>query len=323
MPDAASKRRSLWTWIFAGALAAVLLFLSLRGIDWPRVWRTVSGAQWQYLAAGAAISVGTYFLRSLRWRVLLNTEGHLGVGTVFWATMAGYLGNNFLPARGGELVRSLLISGRSSLSKTFVLTTALTERMMDAVTLGLCGSVILLRVNPKPWWMGQLSRATAVAAIVGLFLILMAPYAERPIISLARRMPAPPSLRHRIASYTAQVLLGLRVLHHLGRLLNFLLLTALIWVGDSLSVMTSAHGFGLGVSFPVALLLLTGLGLGSSVPSMPGYVGIYQFVAVTVLPAFGVDRSAALGFMIVAQAIGYLVVMVLGLIGLVRVRAYQ
>jgi len=45
--------------------------------------------------------------------------------------MAGYLGNSFLPARAGE-VRSYIINSRSSLTKTYVFTTALSERMMDA-----------------------------------------------------------------------------------------------------------------------------------------------------------------------------------------------
>jgi len=323
MPQAAGKGRSLWSWILAGALAAVLLYFSLRGIDWSRVWQTVRAAQWQYLAAGATISVGTYFLRSLRWRVLLNTEANFGVGTDFWATMAGYLGNNFLPARAGELVRTFLITGHSSLSKTYVLTTALTERLMDAVALVLCGSVILLRVNPQPRWMGEVSGATAAIASVGLVLILVAPHAERLIVNLLRRMALPPALQNRLLGFTEQILLGLRVFHHAGRSIQFAFMTVLIWAADAVGVMISSRGFGLHVSFPVALLLLTALGLGSALPSTPGYLGIYQFVAVTVLPPFGIDRSAALAYMIVAQALGYLVVLILGLIALFKFRDSQ
>ena len=101
-------------------------------------------------------------MRSLRWRLLLNAEAQFDVLTVFWATMAGYLGNNFLPARAGELVRTFIISSRSSLSKTYVLTTALSERMMDAIALVLWSSVILLGVRPKPAWLDQVSRTAAV-----------------------------------------------------------------------------------------------------------------------------------------------------------------
>ena len=73
--------------------------------------------------------------------------------------MAGYLGNNFLPARAGELVRTFLISRRSSLSKTYVLTTALSERLMDVIALVLGSSIVLLRMDMKVPWMENLSRS--------------------------------------------------------------------------------------------------------------------------------------------------------------------
>jgi uncharacterized membrane protein YbhN (UPF0104 family) len=75
------------------------------------------------------------------------------------------------------------------------------------------------------------------------------------------------------------------------------------------------------MTFPVALLLMAGMGLGSALPSTPGYVGIYQFVVVTILPPFGIDRNAALAYILVTQALGYVVVLVLGLFGLAKIRA--
>ena len=63
----------------------------------------------------------------------------------------------------------------------------------------------------------------------------------------------------------------------------------------------------------MAILLLTGLGLGSALPSTPGYVGIYQFVAVTVLGPMGIAKSQALAFILVVQAYGYIGTLLLGL----------
>jgi len=63
----------------------------------------------------------------------------------------------------------------------------------------------------------------------------------------------------------------------------------------------------------MAMLLLTGLGLGSALPSTPGYVGIYQFVAVTVLAPMGIAKSAALAFIIMVQAYGYVTTLLVGL----------
>ena len=61
-------------------------------------------------------------------------------------------------------------------------------------------------------------------------------------------------------------------------------------------------------------------GLGQRAAFHPGYVGIYQFVAVTVLTPFGIGRDAALAYILVAQALGYVVVLAFGLPGLYKLR---
>jgi uncharacterized membrane protein YbhN (UPF0104 family) len=91
-------------------LAAALLYWSFRGVDWRSVWHSIASAKPAYLFGAAAITTFSFFMRAVRWRILLNAEGRLRVATVFRATMVGYLGNSFLPARAGEVLRSVLIS---------------------------------------------------------------------------------------------------------------------------------------------------------------------------------------------------------------------
>jgi hypothetical protein len=302
-----------WSWFLALPLAAFLLYWSLRGVDWPTVWHTIAAARWGFLAAAGACTCCSFFLRSLRWRILLNAEERLSIGAVFCATMAGYMGNAFLPARAGELVRTLVVSGRSSLSKTYVLTTALSERLMDVIALVLWASLILLGVHSKPDWMAGVARTMAIAAGLGAVAIAVLPHTGELCPSLLRRLPLPPALRDRLLHLTEQVLLGMRAFHHVGRFLGFAALTILIWITDAASMMVGAHALHLVMSFPMAMLLLTGLGLSSALPSTPGYVGIYQFVAVTVLGPLGIAKAPALAFILLAQASGYVVLLILGL----------
>src|SRR5664279_333732 len=313
-------RRRFWYGLLSVLLAAVLLYYSLRGVEWARVWTTIAHARWPLLAGAALTLCSSYFLRSYRWRILLNTDAHFDVLTVFIATMAGYLGNAFLPARAGEFVRSYIISKSSSLSKTYVLTTALSERMVDAIALVLASSVVLLGVNPKPAWLGDVSRTTALIAGVGLLTIAIVPHTGDLVERLLRRIPMPAGLRDRLLELAAQILLGLRTFHSPGRLAGFAFWTVVVWSLDCVTVMLGAHALGLDLPFRVALLLLTGLGLGSALPSTPGYVGIYQFVAVTVLTPFGIGRDEALAYILVAQALGSMVMLAFGLPGLYRLQ---
>jgi glycosyltransferase 2 family protein len=317
---AAPQGRGIAFWLIAILLAAVLLYFSLRGVDWARVGGIVASARRGFLLLAGCVMSLTFVLRALRWRIVLNANERLPVLGVFSANMAGYLGNSFLPARAGEVFRSVLISRSSSLTKTYVLTTALSERLLDVIALVLASSVILLNVESKPVWIDALSGFTGFAAAAGAIAIAVLPHIEGRLEGVLRWLPGPERLRARAMDLAHEVFLGLRAFHSAARMAGFASLTVLIWSGDAVNLMLLARALDLSISFSVAVLLLTGFGLASSLPSTPGYIGIYQFVAVTVLAGFGVSREGALAFSVVVQAAGYVVIVALGLPALLRLR---
>jgi uncharacterized protein (TIRG00374 family) len=297
-------------------LAAVLLYYSLRGIEWREVARIAAGARLTYLGLTAAVGTGTLILRSLRWRILLNAEGTVSVRAAFWATAAGYFGNNFLPARAGELVRTFLVSSRSTLDNAYVLATALSERAADAVALVTISAVVLLTLPVRPGWLASASTPFAVLALFGVLLITVLPWLESFGRTLLERAPLPHAIRPRLMAAMEQALRGIRAFHDVKRLLGFVGLTSLIWTADALATVVAGAALGLSIPLSVAFLLIAGLGLGSALPSTPGYVGIYQFVAVTVLTPFGFSRTDAIAYILVAQALMYVVIGFWGSLGL-------
>ncbi len=66
--------------------------------------------------------------------------------------------------------------------------------------------------------------------------------------------------------------------------------------------------------------MLSALGLSSAIPSTPGYLGVFQFVMVTVLGPFGFTQSEAVAYSLISQGTGYLVVTFWGLIGAFKIR---
>jgi uncharacterized membrane protein YbhN (UPF0104 family) len=112
----------------------------------------------------------------------------------------------------------------------------------------------------------------------------------------------------------------MRAFHDLPRLSGFLGLTILIWSLDAIGTVIGGAALGFRFQIAVAFLLLAGLGLGSALPSTPGYVGIYQFVAVAVLTPFGFSRTDAISYILVAQASMYVVIGFWGALGLWRYR---
>ena len=132
------------------------------------------------------------------------------------------------------------------------------------------------------------------------------------------RVHLPEKLRSRLTEMTGQVLLGIRSLHHGARLAGFCSFTALIWFLDAATAVILARALGLNLGFAVALLMITGIGLSSALPSTPGNVGVFQFVTVSVLAPFGFSHSDALAYALIGQAANYIVVAFWGLIAVWR-----
>jgi uncharacterized protein (TIRG00374 family) len=319
-PAPAPSRSNTLHWVIALVLAAVLLYYSLRGIDWRQVWTTLASTQLGYIGLSVLISPASLTLRAVRWRVLLCAAGPVRVATAFWATCAGYFGNNFLPARAGELVRTMMIDSETGLGRTYVLTTALSERIVDAVALVLISSLVLLTLPERPGWYAAAARPFAIIGICGVACIAILPKLEHFWQRLLDRAPVPDRFRGRLKHVLEQVLYGLRAFHDTRRLLTFLGMTAVIWFLDAVTVIIGAHALDLHLNLAMAYLLLTGLGLGSALPSTPGYVGVYQFVAVTVLTPFGFSRAAVIAYTLILQAMQYVTTAIWGMFALLRFR---
>ncbi len=304
-----------WSLVLTALLAALLLVLAFRGTSWEALVATLrQGRADSLLLTFGVISV-SYFVRGLRWGVLIGAQRRVGPLTMYWATSVGYLANPLRRARAGEVIRSVMIARKTGLSVSYVFATALTERMMDVVALVLISLVSLLMLDLPPWLITAVQVFGAVS-VAGLVVLVVLPRLEPLLLRVLCWLPLPASLAARLEHLLEQFLLGLRVLHHPGRAARFAGFTLLIWLLDGVSAITTAMSLALWLSLPQAMLLLAGLGLSSAVPSTPVYVGIYQFVAVTILPRFDFSRSEALAYILTFQALCLLVVVVWGMIGI-------
>jgi len=201
-----------------------------------------------------------------------------------------------------------------------VLPAAFSQRVADAVALVAISAVVLLTLPAPPGWLASAARPFAILGLLGALVIAVLPFLGSVGRTAIGRAPLPHALRPRLIAAMDQALRGMRAFHNPRRLSGFLALTLLIWYLDALGTVIIGAALGFPISISVALLLITGLSLGSALPSTPGYVGIYQFVAVTVLTPFGFSRTDAIAYILVAQAMMYVVIGFWGSLGLLRYR---
>lgn len=298
-------------------LAALFLYLALRNLNWQIFFDTLGNARYAYLPIVFLWSSTSYLTRALRLRVLLTSEKPLPVSNVFWANMAGYLGNNILPARAGELVRAAYLARQNNISASFALAIGLVERLMDLIALIVLGSFALSSIGIVPPVFQNALKGVSVLGLIGLVAIFVLPHFEKPIGRLIMAFPVlKEAHKIKLDRFLQQFLGGLKSLHGFTRIVQFTGLTGLVWLIDAAGTVFMAYILKIPLLLQQAFVLLAALGLSSAIPSTPGYVGVYQFVAVTTLAPFGISKADALAFILISQILGYLILGFWGLLSL-------
>jgi hypothetical protein len=91
---------------------------------------------------------------------------------------------------------------------------------------------------------------------------------------------------------------------------------------DGVGTIILGHALHLKITITQSILLIASLGLSSAIPSTPGYVGIYQFVAINVLEPFGITNANALALIIFLQVTNLITVSIWGWAGVSRASAF-
>ncbi len=304
--------------IVAPLLAIILLVLVVRQIDVEEAVEVIAGVDLRLLGVTWLIVVLSQVMRALRWRIILGASGSTPAIPVFWANLAGYCGNYVLPARAGEAIRSALASRALSRPIGFVLATAMTERIIDVPVLVLSAAAAGLLLEAMPPEIGGALGAMAIAAVAGVVGLAAAPRLLNLGRGILTRVPFISRHAVRIDPHLERLGAGFTALHDGRRLLAFVGFTAVVWSIDILLGQVLAWAMGVTLSIPLTILLIASLGLSSALPSTPGYVGIYQFVALIVLVPFGLTPSQSVAYVVLLQLLAYAVVVPFGVVGMWR-----
>jgi len=303
--------------VFVAALAALLLYLAFRGVDWSELGALLSGARAELVLLAWLIMLSATAVRAFRWRLLLGETAQPPYLTMFWATMAGYVGNAYLPARAGDVLRSILLGRHLGIARSFVFGTTITERVLDTIVVVALAGGVIAWIPETPGWLASAAGGLSLGAAAAMIVLLAAPRLAGWIERMSARLPVRESIRAALVHIWHEFFTGSRAIQNHGTATAFGLLSLAIWAMDTTSILVIAGALGLSAMTPeLALLLVVALALSSVAPSTPGYVGVFQFVAVSVLGPFAIAQSEALALVLLFQGVIYLVVTPFGLIGL-------
>ena len=279
------------------AISIVALFLVLRGVDVSRTADVLGRANPGWIVLGAVFLSMDLTLRALRWQRLLRPIASVRYRSMLGYLLVGYVANNVLPARLGELVRSHYLGDREGISRASALGTVVVERIVDLVAVVGIASVSLLVLSVR----GVVASAVLVgAAVAGLFLLALA------LGIVAHRLPGADRARAAVERWpqvrelASRLQGGLAVAGRPRTLAEALGVSAVAWTVAILAWAAVGQSIGVELSMAQAALLASGVALASAVPAGPSNLGTFELAAVQIGKAIGVpaDSAFALGLIV-------------------------
>jgi glycosyltransferase 2 family protein len=263
-----------------------------------------TGAALPALGAGLALYALATLLRGERWRALLRDGGgRCSRGDAYALTAIGYMGNNALPARAGDLLKAFLSARRAGVPAPETFGILVAERMLDAAALGLVFAALVTTLHLPlgvPGW---------ALALVGLGALAGAGAA----VLLGRGTAAGARLRALVA----------RVLGPSRRLwgrrgLALLVLSMALWLleGSVYAVLGGVAGVDLNLVDGLYVMALANIA--ALVPAAPGYVGTFDaavLLGVSLVTSAG--HPAAIAYVVLVRFVLFVPITLAGLAALV------
>ncbi|HET6320288.1 MAG TPA: lysylphosphatidylglycerol synthase transmembrane domain-containing protein [Chloroflexota bacterium] len=301
--------------LLGAAISLICVVLALRGLDLAQVWRALAQARYVLLLPAIALYFAGVWVRSVRWQQLLWPIRRVPAARLFPVVVIGYMANDVLPLRLGEVARCFVLRRREGIAQTAALGTVLVERVMDGLTM-LAFMGLTLPLLPFSAALYQLMGAAGVLFLVVTIalaaLALRPAFAER-VLDLSLK-PLPAGVRTRIRSVVLSFLSGVAALGGASAALRVFGLSCAAWLLEAAMYLVLMFAFPIIPSAVLAVLTTAVANLGTLVPSSPGYVGVFDFIGRSVLAQFGVPDEAALAYVLVVHAALIVPVTLLGFV---------
>ncbi len=304
-------------WLGLAVTVGAIAF-TLRDISFAEVAAAIGEADlWLLLAVAVPANVASLWVRALRWKHLACHVVPMTAGATYRATAIGYLVNNLLPLRIGEVVRAWVLARETGGATVALFGTVLLERVIDLVVLLTIAFVVIGQVVD----LGALT-VIAFVPIVGIVLLKWWPERLLSIASVCGHAILPDSLAGGADRLLRELANGLSGLGGGRRLAAVAAWSFVLWgVVVPLTFWGPILALPIGLSGPIqeafaSYVSMLYVAVAVAIPSAPGFFGVYHAACREALAPLGVSASLALAMGTLSHLVFWLTFVVCGALAL-------
>ena len=295
-------------------VSALFLWLAVRGLNPSRVWDALAEADPGRIALAVVAMICVYLVQAERWRVIARSSiSPLPPRRTFLGMLVGGLAiNNVVPGRPGEVLRGYWLGRAGHVPFGRAFSTVVLDRACDVLALLVILVVSFPFVDHPGWLRNLLIAVLVLGALVVVAVAAAWWYSHRSVRGRARGAEGG-AQRSRVRSHVSAFVRGIAAAVNPRDAPPVAFLSLSAWVLWGLGAWLVASALGITLS-PLEVGLVTAvINLGTAIPSSPGFIGTYQYLAVSTLGLFGVGRDEAFAFAVLLQATWFVPVTIAGL----------
>jgi uncharacterized protein (TIRG00374 family) len=328
-PPARAGHGRLWLGLLGIAVSLVFLYVALRDVQPAEFLANVRKANLGLFLLSVALATATFPARASRWRIILAARGAPVAWTPVWhATAIGFMANNVLPARAGEVARAYAASRFVGLPLPRSIGSIAVERVFDGLIVVLLlalvvasfdfpGAVLVAgtSVSAAAAWTG----GAFILALAFLFVLVHAPREALAWLAAVLRRLLPARAAELLARIARSFIEGLSILRSPADFVRVVGWSLAVWLINAAAFYSAFLAFHLGpLPFSSALLLQGIVAVGVALPSSPGFFGAFEYCSRVALGLYGVSPDAAASFAIGTHLGWFVPITALGLYRLAR-----
>jgi len=303
-------------WLPGAIISIIIIVVILSVVDLRAMVDAIRHANYVLLSISIVLGFVWIVVRTQVWRTLLRDKP--SYSDTFWTIGEGYLLNNFLPFRLGEVGRAFLLSRKTGMQFMEVLPTIVIERAMD---LGYTAVIFLAAI---PFVVGsqgaeRIGVIVGVIVLIGFIFLYILARSHQWALDLFHKLSARwPVLQRVGGNFLEAFFAGLGVLTDGWLFIRFLFWMTLNWTLAIVSYYVIIRAFFPQTQVTWAMFGLGAAAFGGAIPSLPGAVGTLEGAFGGALFLLTHDQSTSFAVAIFARLYNYLNSGVIGGIGLAR-----
>ena len=259
------------------AISTLVMVVFVYKFDMGKVRDSLMLVQWWSMALAGVVFICSYMIRGLRWKLLLHPLRVLRWGQVWEVLMVGFMLNNTLPARAGELARPLLLWKLHGTSRRGGLATVGVERIFDGFCIVSMLSLVALAFE-VPSEIRHTGHVVTAIMVAGLVVVVWLAFRPASFFNVVRDFLffLPERFREKVVGFFQRFVEGTHALRDAGLVLRVGLLTVVVWVLEVVVYLTVMRGIGIQLPPWCAVIVLAAINFSIAVPSAPAYIGVYE-----------------------------------------------